>query len=139
MKHIWQRDIVKVWEDMAPYLQFLEENHEYFESALWYTIRKVEEKDYPRLQKIFDENLKTKNKNVMGSIVEKWYNDGKSAGIQQGIQEGKAEENVRLKIEIAKNLMKQGLDISLISSATGLSRLEIENLQFHVQKLAKKD
>ena len=70
--------------------------------------------------------------------MEKELKDALERGLAKGKAEGKAEGKVEEKIEIAKNLITQGLDISLISSATGLSRLEIENLQFHVQKLSKK-
>ena len=42
---------------------------------------------------------------------------------------GKAEENIRVKIEIAKNLLSQNIDINTISTATGLSIAEIEKLK----------
>ena len=41
---------------------------------------------------------------------------------------GKAEENIRVKIEIAKNLLSQKVDINTISIATGLSLEEISKL-----------
>ncbi len=42
---------------------------------------------------------------------------------------GKAEENNRVKIEIAKNLLSQNIDINTISIATSLSIKEIEKLK----------
>ena len=42
---------------------------------------------------------------------------------------GKAEENIRVKIEIAKNLLSQNIDINTISTVTGLSIAEIEKLK----------
>ena len=42
---------------------------------------------------------------------------------------GKAEENIRVKIEIAKNLLSQNIDINTISTATGLSVKEIIKLK----------
>ena len=46
--------------------------------------------------------------------------EGINIGISQGITQGK--------IEIAKNLLEQNVDISIIMSATGLTKEEIENL-----------
>ena len=51
-------------------------------------------------------------------------NQGISQGIKQGINQGMKQE----KIEIAKNLLEQNVDISIIMSATGLTKEEIENL-----------
>jgi len=45
-------------------------------------------------------------------------------GIEKGRKEGKKEE----KNEIAKRLYKEGVDINLISKATGLTKEEIEKL-----------
>ena len=47
----------------------------------------------------------------------------------KGKAEGKVEENIRVKIEIAKNLLSQNIDINTISTATGLSIAEIEKLK----------
>ena len=47
----------------------------------------------------------------------------------RGEARGKAEENIRVKIEIAKNLLSQNIDINTISTATGLSIAEIEKLK----------
>ena len=52
-------------------------------------------------------------------------NQGISQGIKQGINQGMKQE----KIEIAKNLLEQNVDISIIMSATGLTKEEIEKLQ----------
>ncbi len=52
-------------------------------------------------------------------------NQGISQGIKQGINQGMKQE----KIEIAKNLLEQNVDISIIMSATGLTKEEIEKSQ----------
>ena len=57
--------------------------------------------------------------------IQKGIQQGIQKGIQQGIQKGAAEE----KLEIAKNLLKINLPLDQISKATGLSIVEIENLQ----------
>ena len=50
---------------------------------------------------------------------------GIKKGIEQGIEQGAKQRN----IEIAKNLIKNGLDNNLISKSTGLSLVEIEALR----------
>ena len=50
--------------------------------------------------------------------------EGINIGINQGISQGMKQE----KIEIAKNLLEQNVDISIIMSATGLTKEEIEKL-----------
>ena len=50
--------------------------------------------------------------------------EGKQEGLQKGEQKGRQEERV----EIAKKLLHQNMDIIFISSITGLSEKEIELL-----------
>ncbi len=49
-------------------------------------------------------------------------------GIQKGIQEGMQKE----KIEIAKNLLKEGTEIALVVKATGLSKSVVVKLNEEV-------
>lgn len=58
--------------------------------------------------------------------LKKMKEEGKAEGLAEGKAEGRAEE----KIEIAKNLLAQNIDIATISLATGLSIAEIEKLGF---------
>ena len=51
-------------------------------------------------------------------------NEGKDEGKQAGINEGKQNE----KIEIAKKMLNDNLDINLISKYSGLDIEEINNL-----------
>lgn len=55
---------------------------------------------------------------------EKGFKQGYDEGIEQGIEKG-IEQN---KIEIAKNLLDNNVDINIISLSTGLSQEEIKNL-----------
>jgi predicted transposase/invertase (TIGR01784 family) len=57
--------------------------------------------------------------------LKKMKEEGKAEGLAEGKAEGRAEE----KIEIAKNLLAQNIDIATISLATGLSIAEIEKLK----------
>ena len=57
----------------------------------------------------------------------------RNLGIEQGIIQGKAEgikEGInKNKIETAKNMLKEGLDVDLISKVIGLSKEEVEKLK----------
>ncbi|MCR5705854.1 MAG: hypothetical protein K6G48_03525, partial [Acholeplasmatales bacterium] len=54
--------------------------------------------------------------------------EGKAQGIAEGKAQGIAEGEKAKAIEIAKNLLKLGVDIKLISEASGLSVEEIKRL-----------
>ena len=67
------------------------------------------------------------------ALRDQGYRDGLSQGKAEGRKEGKAEgisegKNER-NIEIAKNLLKNKVDISIIASSTGLSEEEINSLK----------
>lgn len=59
-------------------------------------------------------------KNSIDTATEK----GREEGIQQGIQQGMENRN----IEIAKNMIRKGFDLSSIQELTGLSKEELEKL-----------
>ena len=50
-------------------------------------------------------------------------------GLSQGKAEGKAEGFSQGKVEIAKNLLRNKVDISIIASSTGLTEKEINSLK----------
>ena len=52
------------------------------------------------------------------------YDDGKETGKVEGIKEGKKEE----KVSIAKNFLKDGIPIDVVSKNTGLSVEELNKL-----------
>ena len=56
------------------------------------------------------------------------YEEGEAKGIVQGIKQGKFEGLTQGQKEIARNLLKENMDISFISKVTGLSKQEIQNL-----------
>ena len=57
-------------------------------------------------------------------IAYSMYEKGVQNGISQGISQGKKEKQ----LEMARNMLKDGLDIETISKYTGLSKEEIENI-----------
>ena len=50
-------------------------------------------------------------------------------GLKEGLEKGLERGTEQSKNEIAKNMLKKGLDISLISEVTGLSNEQINNLK----------
>ena len=58
------------------------------------------------------------------NVIDKSYDDGKIEGEEIGIEKGKIES----KLEIAKNLKDNGIDIEIIIKSTGLLKKEIEEL-----------
>ena len=54
-------------------------------------------------------------------------------GLEQGIEQGIAKGSKNERIEIAKKLLKEKVDIKIIISATGLSKEEIEELKKEVE------
>ena len=55
--------------------------------------------------------------------------EGRAEGLAEGRAEGLAEGRAEERLAIARNLLKAGQEIELISSATSLSRHEIESLR----------
>jgi predicted transposase/invertase (TIGR01784 family) len=71
---------------------------------------------------------KYKAKGIAEGIAE-GIEEGRKEGIQIAEAGGKSEENIRVKIEIAKNLLSKNYPISDICDTTGLSPEEISKLQ----------
>ena len=76
-------------------------------------------------RKIFNSRISSAEKKGLERGMKKGLERGMKKGIEQGIEQG---ENNKT-IEIAKNLLKENIDINVISSTTGLSKEEIEKLK----------
>lgn len=50
-------------------------------------------------------------------------------GIQKGLERGMEKGIEQVKIEVARNLLKMGMDLLAIMQATGLSKEEIEKIK----------
>ena len=59
------------------------------------------------------------------ALRDQGYRDGLSQGKAEGISEGKNERN----IEIAKNMLNEGIDINIITKCTGLTNEDINALR----------
>lgn len=56
------------------------------------------------------------------------YKRGVQQGLEQGLEKGFADGVEKSKTEIARNMFSMGMDLKVISSATGLSTQEIKRL-----------
>ena len=59
------------------------------------------------------------------ALRDQGYRDGLSQGKAEGISEGKNERN----IEIAKNMLNEGIDINIITKCTGLTNEDVNALR----------
>jgi predicted transposase/invertase (TIGR01784 family) len=57
------------------------------------------------------------------------FAEGIEKGIEKGITKGLAEGELKAKFAIAEGMLAKGLDLQTISELTGLTQIEIENLQ----------
>ena len=69
---------------------------------------------------IIDVIIENEDEIINNTLYEKGISEGISQGISQGIEQNK--------IENAKKMLKEKLDIDLISKITGLSKEEIKKL-----------
>ena len=84
------------------------------------------EEDFRRLQQ---GKLKNAEKEATERGFEKGLKDGLEQGIEQGIKEGIEQGIEQEKIEIAKNLLSQNVDIEIIKKATGMTEKNIRELE----------
>ena len=130
MKHIHERDTLAMLKDaMSRCSRAIvidkEQNYILTRLILWYSDSKVSEKSKHLLEQLIVDNLpKQEANNIMRTIADSYIEEGFNKGIIQGLEKGKIEE----KIEIAKNLLSQKIDIKTISAATGLSLDDIQKL-----------
>ena len=61
--------------------------------------------------------------------IEQGIEQGIEKGIEQGMEQGIEQGSKKMQIDIAKNLIRIGLDNNKISESTGLSIKEIESLK----------
>lgn len=123
MKHIWERDLVKMWEEVTgilPELVKVDIGYNYIKILLTYSLTKMEETDKIKLQNILNKALGTKGEEAMVSVAEKWYRDGEARGRVIGEARGEA--------KLVKMMLKNGHSIQQISVFTGLPTSQIQKL-----------
>ena len=126
MKHIYQRDMMKLWEKFfKEYMDVIlldkESEYIYIKKFLWYTDAKVSEDNKERLNSLILDNLpKEDGEQIMRTIADGYIEQGMERGLAQGAQQCIA--------KVALKMLQQDLDPKLISSVTGLSLDELHKL-----------
>lgn len=126
--------IIKKFFNAKAYKQ---ENDVAIKSFLKYIISRETSDDFTNRIEAFIKDIKSKeaNKKEYSSvnihdqdIYFKAKNEGLKEGISQGITQGIQQGSQQAKIETAKNMLKDNLDIQTILKYTGLSIEEIKSL-----------
>lgn len=84
-----------------------------------------------KLIKILEES-EIQGGEIMPTLAQRWIEQGIEQGYEEGMEKGvlkgKVEGIKEGKIETARELIKNGVSIDIISSSTGLPREEVEQL-----------
>ena len=76
----------------------------------------------------------------MPTLAQRWVEQGEERGVKKGVKQGieqGIEKGIKTgfnqgkkieKVEIAKRLIKRGIDLNIIAESTGLPREEIDEL-----------
>jgi predicted transposase/invertase (TIGR01784 family) len=89
----------------------------------------------PEQMQSYEDSLKYYRdiKNSLDTAREEGFLEGEQKGIQkgreEGLKEGLKEGELKSKIEIARKMLLQNMDIAFIASVTGLSTEQIEQLR----------
>ncbi|NOH14806.1 hypothetical protein [Clostridium cochlearium] len=80
------------------------------------------------------ENIDEEVRNMVKSfydpkVEERGIQKGMAQGIEKGIEKGMVQGIEKGKIEVARNLLKMGMDLLAIMQATGLSKEEIKKIE----------
>ena len=87
-----------------------------------------EDADFLNFISVEKDNMMIEN-SIRDEATKKGLKEGLEKGLERGIKQGLERGTEQSKNEIAKNMLKKGLDISLISEVTGLSNEQINNLK----------
>ena len=99
-------------------------HYDYIYVSLTYIAEAAEIKDKEVFIESIKTNLTTVDEEKIMTLAEQWKQEGFKKGIEKGIEKGKRERD----IEIARSLLAKGVEVGIISSATGLSSEEIKKL-----------
>ena len=65
---------------------------------------------------------------IMPTLAQRWVKQGEERGVKKGVKTGFNQGKKIEKVEIAKKLIKRGIDLNIIAESTGLPREEIDEL-----------
>jgi predicted transposase YdaD len=116
--------LMKVIFEMFEQLDEKEREERYFETILTYILSIRDDVSLEDIKKVVQEVSYERGETVM-TAAEKLRTEGMQVGMEKGRQEGRQEE----KLQIAKNLIKFGMDDNQIEQSTGLTIKEIKKLR----------
>ena len=87
-----------------------------------------EDADFLNFISVEKDNMMIEN-SIRDEGIRKGLKEGLEKGLEQGIEQGLEQGTEQSKNEIAKNMLKENMDISLISKLTGLSNEQINKLK----------
>ena len=130
MKHARCKDTVKLWEDFFNNVPYnVKDNKElidiYIKPLLSYTEVKLEESKINDLAAVININLSGK---PMATVADYFTYKGIKQGLEQGLEQGKLEGKKNTK-EAAVNLLKQGINSDIVSSALKLSKSAVAQIK----------
>ena len=106
---------------MAEFIKLLSGAKEYVSTIIEYGYRTRDSEDVHTVLHYLGEKLnQALGVEAMTTIADRLIEQGKQAGIQQGVEKGKQ--------EVARQLRAKGLEVDFISNVTGLAKAEIEQL-----------
>ena len=87
-----------------------------------------EDADFLNFISVEKDNMMIEN-SIRDEGIRKGLKEGLEKGLEQGIEQGLERGTEQSKNEIAMNMLKENMDISLISKLTGLSNEQINKLK----------
>jgi predicted transposase/invertase (TIGR01784 family) len=101
------------------------------ESHWWWLMDQKAREDFVRdegIEKGFEEGVEQGVKQGLATGIEQGVKQGIEQGIKQGVKQGLATGIEQNRLENARRMKSDNMDMALIAKYTGLSELEIENL-----------
>ena len=109
--------IFRLWYEK----RFVEEKNKVLSFLLYIT--EIRDMSLEQLQKKLKES-KIEGGDLMPSLAQRLREEGEKVGVKKGVKQGMKKG----KLETARELVKNGVDIDIIARSTGLSKKEIESL-----------
>ena len=94
----------------------------------WFTISATGTMPTQKIEHIKN-SLKEKDGNMLADLGERIYNEGMEKGIEKGMEKGIERGIERGRMEVAQNLLANGLDIAQVVRCTGLDWEAVTRLQ----------
>ncbi|WP_318386002.1 Rpn family recombination-promoting nuclease/putative transposase [Enterobacter sp.] len=127
-KHIRQRDMAQLLDKLAHLLLRDHLSRQQITVLVKYMVQAGETQDVQTLLSTLAQRVPKHGEKLM-TMAEALKLIGRNEGLQQGIQQGIQEGQRAARLEIARQMVRKGLDSSTILEMTGLSKDELQQLQ----------